>query len=768
MSVHSLAGRHFITIWFLKSFTATYLNRQSMELFENAALSLDFSLFTQQNRLFRLGPTPAGVLLLDRFQGTEGLSEPFRFTLQLLSERADLTLQDLMGQELGVSLTTGAGERRFSGRVTSFAHTGTDGGFAFYEATLGPWTEFLRHRTSHRIFQGLNLPDLLRALLAGYGALARYDLRLAEADYPAMPICTQYGESDFAFLSRLLEAHGAYYHFRFDAQGHTLVVADDSRQAPAMPERDAIAYHTGPGAGGQDAIERWACRHTLASTAYATRTFDFQNPRDRLESEAGTDQDRGPLPRLEQYEYPGSFAYDGPDDGTRRARLRVQELDLRGRTHTGAGTCRFLTCGHTFTLLDHYGLGDDTRFLVTRVDHEGGNNYRGRAGLPPYRNTFACIPARVPFRPSRATPRPVVQGLQTATVVGPPGEEIHCDPYGRVRVQFPWDREGAFTEASSCWVRVGSPWAGSRFGMIALPRVGQEVLVAFLEGDPDRPIIVGAAWNALNLPPWELPANRTQSGLLSRSSPGGADAHANALRFEDRKGAEEVWLHAERNQRIEVEHDESHQVGQDRSQTVGRDETTEVKRDRAATVGRDAQVTVGRQLKVDAGKGLTLVAHAEGFKAIAVKDGLDLQAQKGDLTLNAANNLRIYANHEDMLLLAGRKLTLMCGGSYLTLSADGIVLGAPAFTGNASSVSWPGSDSLEATPPAMAMGRTRRQVRLRFEDGEQTLANLAFRLATEEGQKAEGQSDAQGLTSLVEEDGVQPLYLHLDPPDDLA
>jgi type VI secretion system secreted protein VgrG len=304
--------------------------------------------------------------------------------------------------------------------------------------------------------------------------------------------------------------------------------------------------------------------------------------------------------------------------------------------------------------------------------------------------------------------------------------------------------------------------------MVHLPRIGQEVLVAYLEGDPDRPIIVGEAYNALNMPPWELPANRTQSGILTRSSPGGTAQQASALRFEDRAGAEEVWLHAERDQRIEVEHDESHTVGQDRSQAVGRDETTEVKRDRTATVGRNAQWTVGEELKADAGRGMALVAHSGGFRAVAAKDDLDLQARTGDLTVAAAENLRLYANHQEMLLVAGKKLTLMCGGSYLSLSADGIVLGAPAFTGNAGKVSWPGSNSLEATPPEMPLGKTRRQLRLGFEGGEQAIANLGHRLTTAEGQKAEGESDSQGLTSLVEDDALKRLFLHLDAPDDLT
>jgi type VI secretion system secreted protein VgrG len=618
------------------------------------------TLFSQQNRLFRLHSPLGDSLLLDRFQGREGLSMPFRFILQLVSERADLTLKDLMGQELGVELATEAGPRRFGGRVVQFAHTGSDGGFAFYQAVLGPWTEFLAHRTNCRIFHGLALPDLLRQLFGEYGGRARYELDLDPGGYRPMAQVTQYGESDFAFVTRLLEAHGVHYRFRFDADGHTLVLADATRQAPPMPVRDRIAYQAGPGAEGRDGIDRWGCERTLVATDYAIKSFDFQQPRDRLVAQQASAQDLGGLPRLERYEHDGSYAYTDYEDGNRLARLRVEEAELRTKTFFGEGTCRFLESGHGFELAGHYDPGagiHDRRFLVTSVTHEGGNGYRDPGGRPAYRNRFTCVRQAVPFRPPLATPRPVVRGPQTATVVGPGGEEIFCDRYGRVKVQFHWDREGTFDEASSTWVRVATPLAGARFGLVALPRVGQEVVVAFLEGNPDRPLILGQAYNALHMPPWELPANRTQTGLLSRSSPGGEYQHANALRFEDRKGAEEVWLHAERDQRIEVEHDESHQVGQDRRKTIARDETTRIGRDRREQVERDERIAIGHDRTEAVGNNETVTIGANQRVRVEAAQSLSVGATKNE-TVALASTEQV-----------GGVRTLSVGGAYLVTVA---------------------------------------------------------------------------------------------------
>jgi type VI secretion system secreted protein VgrG len=552
--------------------------------------------FTQNNRLFRLESPLGDALLLDRFQGTEAISGSFRFTLKLLSERADLRLKDMVGEELQVFLATGAEDRRFSGHVTEFGPAGGDGGFAFYRAILAPWTDFLRYRSNCRIFHEMTLPELLRKLFDEYGQLARYELNLTPGAYPPITQCTQYYETDFDFFSRLLEAHGIYYIFRFDAKGHTLVLADDSRLAKPMPIRDRIEYNTEPGAGGNDTLDRWTCQRRVVSTAYGIKSFDFRNPQDRLESRAATTKDLGRFPELERYEHEGSFAYAGHEAGNRVAQLRLEEEELRSLVFTGAGNCRFLACGHTFELHNHGaldGAAQERRFLVTSVTHKGTNNYLDTGGNPHYRNQVTCVKDGIPFRPPLATPRPRMPGPQTATVVGPAGEEIFCDSYGRIRVQFHWDREGTFTEASSCWVRVGSPWAGDRFGLVSLPRVGSEVVVDFLEGNPDRPVIIGQVYNESNMPPWPLPANRTQSGILSRSSLGGGYETANALRFEDKKGAEEVWLHAEKDQRLEVEHDESHTVGHDRRKAIGHDETTQVEHDRTEAVGHDEVVQIG-------------------------------------------------------------------------------------------------------------------------------------------------------------------------------
>jgi type VI secretion system secreted protein VgrG len=670
--------------------------------------------FTQDRRLFRL-EAPWGNwgdrVLLDRLHGFEGLSMPFRFTLDLLAERDGLALDEPLGRPVQVLLESEAGERRFAGHVVGFNRTGGDGGFAFYQAVLAPWTEFLAHRANCRIFLGETLPGLLHKLFAEYGALARWESRLAEADYPPMPQCTQYRETDWAFVSRLLEAHGVHYHFRFDRQGHTLVLADDSRAAEPLPVRDRIPFRTEPGEPGRDAIDRWQPGQVLTASAWAVQSSDFKDPRNTEVPRRASGARPGAVPELERYEHQGAFAYRDPEDGGRLAQLRLEEEEARAQVCTGAGTCRHLACGHAFqlALAAEDSAERDHRYLVTGVSHDGANNYREPLGQPQYRNRFTCIPLRVPFRPPRSTPRPVMRGPQTATVVGPPDEEIFCDRYGRVRIQFPWDREGRFTEASSCWVRVATPWAGDRFGLAAVPRVGHQVLVDFLEGDPDRPIIVGHAWDELHLPPWELPEHRTRTGLCTRSSPGGDREHGSVLCFEDRKGAEEVWLHAERDQRLEVEHDESHRVEHDRSKRVGRDETLEVGRDRAGRVVRDETLRVGRDrtlavgnderlavagsqeltvgrtqsIQVGAGKtetvGLGSLENVGGAKALNVGGAYQVTVGGGkNETVGLGSFEEVGGEKASEVrgayrIQAGEQLEITVGRSRLTLAADGVI-----------------------------------------------------------------------------------------------
>ena len=614
------------------------------------------TLVPQQNRLFTLhGPDPAAGLLLDRFTGTEAVSAPFQFTLHLLSGRGDLDTRAFLGQPMRIALRTAAGAARdFHGHVIAFRHTGTDGGLARYQAILGPWTRFLGHRRDSRLFQARSVPDILREVFAGYGLLARSEFRIRDADYPPIPLCVQYGETDFQFVSRLLEAHGIYYHFRFEADGHVLVLADDSRLAPALPGHPGLAYNQLPGASQEDTIDSWTAAHRLIPTAVATKTFDFRSPRDPMDAYDQTRVAAAGLPAMEDYAPGGAYAYPDLAAGAELARRRMEAHEAGFETCSGTSNCRALTCGASFELLDHFRHGpggQDPRFFLTRVSHEGRNNHLDQAGPADYRNRFHCIPKLARYRPPLRTPRPRVHGPQTALVTGPPGEEIFCDRYGRIKVQFHWDRLGRRDEASSCWVRVSTPWAGSRFGFIAVPRVGQEVVVEFLDGDPDRPLVTGQVYNELKMPPWDLPRERTQSGLLTRSSAEGAPEHANALRFEDRKGAEEVWLHAEKDQRIEVEHDERHEVGNDRSKTVARDETTEIGHDRTEQVRHDETLAVGNDRR----------DSVSGYETLTV--GKDRTAQVGgdeQISVGASQMVSVAAAHT---LTVGALQTILVGAA---------------------------------------------------------------------------------------------------------
>ena len=560
------------------------------------------STYTQNARLFRLDcpALPKDTLLLSEFRGVEGVSMPFEFILGLLSEDADIPLKSMMAQPVLVSLATASGEdRHFHGYVTDFRFLSSDGGFARYEATIAPWTTFLDRGTCCQVNQGMSVIDILKKVFAKAGLLARTEFR-ARGSFPRITLSVEYNETDWNYACRLMEEYGLYYYYRHDKGGHTLVVDNDSRMACTMPGQPKIGFEREPGASEEDAIDQFGSGRHLVANKYASKTYDYKNPRDDMYISMPANRNMGPgIPAIEHYEDSGLYAYAGYEAGRGRARQRIEELELRRELFFGSGNCRHLASGNIFELAGHFGTGpgpEDCKFFVLVVTHSGRNNLERGDGEEVYRNTFSCVRKATTFRPARRTPRPVISGIQTATVVGIPGEEICCDKWGRLRIQFPWDREGKFNDHSFCDVRMASPWAGDRFGFISIPRKGSEVIVAFANGDPDRPIVIGSLYNADHMPPWDLPNNKTQTGILTRSTRDSGYHHANALRFEDAKGREELWLHAEKDQRIEVENDESHTVGNDRSKTIGGNETSSVQKNRTETVSGDdsLEVTGGR------------------------------------------------------------------------------------------------------------------------------------------------------------------------------
>jgi len=645
---------------------------------------------SQDHRLLTLHtPFPEAGLLLDSLEGREAVSEPFAFHLGLLAEDGNLDLKPFMGKGLRVSLRTAdGGQRHFHGHVSDFSHAGTDGGLSRYEATLRPWTDFLAHRFNCKLFQNKSLPTILKEVFSAYGHLARTEFRLKRQDYNPITLCAQYQESDFQFVSRLMEAHGIHYFYRFDEHGHTLVLCDTSIAAENMPLAHRIAFNAIPGAATEDTIDAWKASTRVVATGVAAKTFDFKSPLQPRLAEQNSQHAQG-LPPMEDYRYAGAYAYADLEGGKAFTRARREENDLRFETYEGASNCRFLTCGRAFELQGHFRQGPivhDRRYFVTAVTHKANNNYLNQAGEADYRNRFTAIPALVPYRPPRTTQVPRIHGPQTARVVGPPGEEIFCDEFGRVKVQFHWDRLGAFNEESSCWVRVSSPWAGSNFGIMAVPRVNSEVVVEFLDGNPDHPIITGHMWNLVRMPPWSLPANRTQTGLLTRSTKEGTRENANALRFEDRKGQEEVWLHAERDQRIEVEHDESHTVDHDRRKTIGNDETTEVKHDRTETVGNDENLTVEGDQSLAVGKSQKLSVTRAKTETVGLASTLTVGGAYAVSVGGVKNEAVGMASAEEVgtskrskvgstyTITAGDTLQITVGQSSLTMNPDGSIV----------------------------------------------------------------------------------------------
>ncbi len=569
--------------------------------------------YTQQKRLMAV-TTPVGrdVLLIQDLIGHEAISTLFHYKLDLVAENtASVPFDKLLGQKVSVSLELpdARDQRYFSGICNRVVRGGRGPELTHYHLEIVPQFWLLTRKVQSRIFQHMTIPDILKKVLTGLDVSWEFQGQYFPRNY-----CVQYRESDFNFASRLMEEEGIHYYFKHSADSHQMVVTDNSMVHPDLPFANKIIYETLLGEyRDEDRIDKWEKTQELRSGKFTLWDHCFELPHKHLEAEkiildsvqVGTMNHKlktGGNDKLEVYDYPGAYAqrFDGIDKGGGEQPAELQKIfqdnkrtceigmQSDGETPTvviqGQSNCRHFVSGYKFTLERHF--SDNGPYLLVGVDHACHQDLQYRAsaagtgGETNYSNTFTCIPNAVPYRPARVAAKPTVKGAQTAVVVGPSGEEIFTDKYGRIKVQFHWDREGKNDADSSCWVRVGSFWAGKRWGGIHIPRIGQEVIVDFLEGDPDRPICVGSVYNADQMPPWKLPGHKTQSGTKSRSSKGGSPSNFNELRFEDLKGKELVYFHAEKDKLEEVENDSHEWVGNDRHRKVDRHQYELVKKEK--------------------------------------------------------------------------------------------------------------------------------------------------------------------------------------------
>jgi len=540
----------------------------------------------------------------------EALSELGETQLVLLSEKMDIAPDDLLGKSVTLTLAfRDDAKRHLNGYVARFSQGGFDGKFFIYEMTLRPWLWLLTRTADCRIFQDLTVPDIVKAVFHDH-PVAKLEEKLFRS-YRPWSYCVQYRETDFNFVARLLESEGIYWFFEHAEGEHKLVLCDSASAHDAAPGCGSLPFY---GSGGQvppllEHVSQWTMARSVTPGKVVITDYDFERPSTSLLTTQSHSRSYD-LSDGEVFDFPGGYIQSS--HGSQYAEDRLDEMQAQYEVFSAGTNAQGVCAGSLLKLTRHPRDDQNAQYLVTstqlQVQQASNEASDGESRLA---CGFGAMPSAQQFRPPRRTPKPQLAGPQTATVTGPGGEEIFTDKYGRVKVQFHWDRRGQRNEKSSCWVSVAYAWAGSNFGAIQVPRIGQEVIVGFLDGNPDSPIVIGRAYNAENMPPWDLPANATQSGILSRSSKGGGYGNANAIRFEDKAGAEQVWLHAERNQDIEVEKDETHWVGHDRTKTVDNDEKVHVKHDRTETVGNNETITIGvnRTEKVGSNEKISIGAN---------------------------------------------------------------------------------------------------------------------------------------------------------------
>jgi type VI secretion system secreted protein VgrG len=694
--------------------------------------------YTQTGRLISL-TTPLGddVLLLTGFTGHEAMSRLFQFHLTTLSENLDINFTDIVGQSVTINVNqANDAPRHFNGIVSHFACTGKDGNMANYELQVVPKLWTLTRYADCRIYHNKTVKDIILEVLGDRG-IANQDL--TTGTYKPLEYCVQYRETDFNFISRLMEQFGMFYFFEHADGSHTMNLGDSTSAHQPCPGEDSFGFNLATGGlDAGDTVNHWTIgqelrsgKHSLNDYNFTTSTVDLEAGEPTIYSVANNDS-------MEIFDYPGLHLTQS--DGTAVAKLRMQEEEAIHKIAHGAGCCRPFTTGYKFDLTEHPLSTMNGTYLLTAIQHVGsvsGTFGEADSGEDSYSNNFTCIPADVPFRPARITPKPFVQGPQTAKVVGKSadedsnddqeaggdGEEIWVDKWGRVLVLFPWDR----AKASSCWMRVSQDWAGQGWGMINIPRVGQEVIVSFLEGDPDRPIITGRVYNDVQVVPYKLPDMGTRTTFRTSSSTGGGTAHYNELRFEDKTGSEQVFVRGEKDYDTRILNDTREWIGNNSSLMVVKDQMEKVTGDKHLQIAGSQfeKVTTDQHLQVkgDQYEKVTGDVHLKigGKQSEKITGDVDHHIsgnwnQKTDETVSIQAGMNMYEKsgqnwaHEagqaihlkagmTVVIEAGMQLSLKAGSNFIDIGPSGIAIsGTPMVMINSGGAAGSGSGSSPTAP----------------------------------------------------------------------
>ena len=620
--------------------------------------------------------TPLGedVLVLTRFEAREEISRLFSLQLEMVSERTSIEPSVIVGQNVTVAIKTDTETKRyFNGYVKRFTTGYDEKNKTVFRAEVVPWTWFLSRTSDCRIFQNLTAPQIIEKI---FGDLGFTDFELdIRGEHKEWEYCVQYRETDFDFISRLMEHEGIFYFFRHENGKHTMVLADrESSYKPLLEDkvRCPLSRHE----VANDRIDEWEHQFEFVTGKWTQTDYDFKKPKVSLASTVNTIVELPGINSFERYDYPGQYVERRVGDT--ETRTRMEETEVGYDVVRGTGTYRSFVPGGTFTLVEHSAENEQGKsYVLTTVYHSASaDNYGTGDGGSHYSNRFECIPDTVVFRPARLTPIPKVVGVQTAVVVGPSGEEIYCDEFGRIKVQFHWDREGKSNENSSCWIRCMQSSAGNTWGTVFLPRIGQEVVVDFLEGDPNRPIVIGLAYNAIQMPHYKLPDEKSKSYIKTNSTPGGS-GH-NEIRFEDKAGKEQIFIRGQKDFDQRVLNMSREFVGADRHSIVKGNQKAKVDADNHLTVG-------GKQLeKIDGDMSLQV-----GMKRHTKVGMVDASEAGQEIHLKAGMKV---------IIEAGMQISLKGPGGFIDIGPAGVTIQGTMVKVNSGGSAGSGSGAKPVAP----------------------------------------------------------------------